>query len=91
VLVVAAQAAFADVLEVFVYQKGTGDPVEGAQLVVPATGELAETDNKGSARFSAVTFPVNVKIVQIGYTIWEQAVAASPARVYLDPLETSGA
>ena len=90
VLVVAAQAAFADVLEVFVYQKGTGDPVEGAQLVVPATGALAESDSKGRALFAAVNFPVDVKIVQLGYTGLQQLIAGSPARVYLEPLEVSG-
>ncbi len=84
--------AWAASLEVRVLQKGTGDPVEGATVVVGTGGDYDTSDKKGMVTFSEVSFPVHIKILNSGYQTLEKDLATEndKAVFYLSPLTMEG-
>jgi len=79
-------------LLVTVLQKGTGDPVGGATVVLKSNGSYTTTNNKGIAQFEFIT-PVSadklddIKILNPGYETLEQVLVAGQDEVqfYLSP------
>jgi len=79
-------------LAVTVLQKGTGDPIEDASVVLGDTGEYDATDDKGEVSFEDIELPVKLKILNVGYeTLFRDVKTDENAvTVYLDPLSFEG-
>ena len=79
-------------LHVTVFEKGTGDAVQGATVVLGETGEYEETNTQGQVTFDDVDLPVKIKILGAGYetTIIDVSPKQSSVSVYLQPISVEG-
>ncbi len=86
-----ASQSFAQELRITVLQKGSGDPVQGATVVLKNNG-YTTTDDNGVALFEFIQ-PTNantlddLKILNQGYQTLEQTIAGNPTslKIYLKP------
>lgn len=87
-----AGSAWAAELVLTVLQKGSGDPVEGATVVLGKDGLVETSDGAGTVRFEDARLPAKLKILQPGYEIVEREVAQAESRltVYLDTISREG-
>ncbi len=90
-LLLFASPSLATELQITVLQKGSGDPVEGATVVLKNNG-YTTTDNQGIALFDAVTPSSKavldeLKILNQGYQTLEQSITGNPTTLtlYLRP------
>lgn len=79
-------------LDVTVLEKGSGQQLEGATVVLGETGDFAETNANGKVRFDDAVFPVKLKILNMGFETLELAVSKSKFKitVYLEPISIEG-
>lgn len=77
---------FATDFKITVLEKGTGDPVEEATVVIKQSNDYDTTDPQGVLIFEDVTFPIDIKILNIGYQTLEQKVTTAELTIYLEPL-----
>ena len=82
--------AHAEVFKITVLEKGTGDPVEGATVVNKQTSDYDTTDKDGRMSLDDVTFPFDLKVLNIGYETLEQSVSEKELTIYLEPLSFEG-
>jgi hypothetical protein len=75
-LLITTSAANADSqnLTLNVRQKGTGDPVEGATVVVMPTKAYVTTDVNGQAILDDITLVTQIKVLAAGYKTLETTV-----------------
>ena len=78
----------ANVLEIRVLQKGSGDPVQGATVAVLETADYANTDERGFARIENIKLPATLKILNIGYETLQQTITSFEKNyeIFLSPL-----
>lgn len=83
----AAMPSLAADLRITVLEKGTGDPVEGASVVLLNSGEDGLSDESGLTAFEAIDLPEQVKVLALGYEVWQGPLEdAQPLSIYLQPL-----
>ncbi|MDH5216747.1 MAG: TonB-dependent receptor [Gammaproteobacteria bacterium] len=80
----------AEAFRITVLEKGTGDPVEGATVVNKQTSDYDTTDMNGRMTLDDVTFPFDLKVLNIGYETLEQSVSEKELTIYLEPLTFEG-
>jgi len=74
---IATSYCYADSIALVVKQKGTGDPVAGATVVLersvteddPDNVDYEQTDNMGRVSFSNIVYPERIKVIAAGYDI----------------------
>jgi len=76
----------AEKLEVKILQKGSGDPVYEATVVIKQSGEYDKTDQKGQLRFEDVTLPIDLKVLATGYETFEQQISEPKITLFIEPL-----
>ncbi len=83
---------FAVNFSVTVLEKGTGDPIEGATVVLGKTGEYDVTDEKGLIFFEDVETFLNIKVLSPGHETLEKLIDNSKQAItlYLHPLTVEG-
>ncbi|MDH5300824.1 MAG: TonB-dependent receptor plug domain-containing protein [Gammaproteobacteria bacterium] len=91
-LLMVVGVASAAELAVTVLQKGSGDPIADASVLLINGGESETTDERGRARFAAASASEQVKVLAVGYETWQQPLAAgnTSLTVYLEPLAVEG-
>ncbi|MDH5544101.1 MAG: TonB-dependent receptor [Gammaproteobacteria bacterium] len=77
-------------LEISVLEKGSGDPLEGATVVIKQTGDYDTTNKNGLVQFEGIELPVDIKILNSGYATIEQTLDAPSLTVYLDLMSFEG-
>jgi outer membrane receptor protein involved in Fe transport len=79
-------------LSVSVLEKGTGDPVEGATVVLGESSEYDTTDKTGKVTFSDVDVPPFVKVLAVGYETLTHPVSSTkkPIVLYIEPIALEG-
>lgn len=77
-------------LNVTVLEKGTGDPVADATVVIKNTGDYSNTSEKGRVAFDDIKLPVDIKILNSGYETLEKKISKTKVTVYLEPLSVEG-
>jgi len=82
--------SIADTLTITVFQKGTGDPVEDATVVIKNNGDYDSTNHSGEIKFEDITLPVEIKVLSSGYETIEQKVETNKLEIYLEPLTIEG-
>lgn len=83
---------FAANLSVTVLEKGSGDPIEGATVVLSETGEYDVTDKKGTLTFEDITPVSQIKILNPGHETLEQTLKENTQSItlYLYPITVEG-
>lgn len=82
--------ATAATLSFTINEKGTGDPLEGATIVLKQSGDYDTTDANGKLTFEDIELPQDIKILNSGYETLEQKVTETQITIYLDPLSFEG-
>lgn len=84
--------AFAANYSVTVLEKGTGDPIEGATVVLGETGEYDITDDRGIIHFDDVEMFLSIKVLSAGYETLEKPVNSNKQSIilYLHPISVEG-
>ncbi len=82
--------AQANILHITVLEKGSGDPVEGATVVIKQSNEYTTTNNQGILSFEDISFPIDIKVLNTGYATLEQKVTTNELILYLEPLSFDG-
>jgi len=79
-------------LEVQVLEKGTGQLLEGATVVLGESGDYGETSKKGIVTFEDPELPVKLKILNMGFDTQEVDVSQNQSKinVYLLPISIEG-
>ena len=94
-LLIATSAVYADSqnLSLSVRQKGTGDPVEGATVVVMPSKGYVTTDVNGQAILDDITAGTQIKVLAAGYKTLETTVTPVKGvmKIYLEPILVEGA
>ena len=85
-----SSSLYATTLKVNVLEKGTGEPLEGATVVIEGTDEYDETNRQGSVNFSDVSLPAKLKILYMGFDTQEKVVTQSVNTIYLVPISVEG-
>jgi len=77
---------------VIVLQKGSGDPITNATVVLQDSGEYGETNENGLIKFEDVVFPEKLKVLNSGYETFSlsESSGKSVRTVYLTPLSVDG-
>jgi len=85
-------AAVAENLFITILEKGSGDPLEGATIVLGQTGEYNTTNKDGIAIFEDVNPVSQIKILNPGYETLEQKLKKNTKNItlYLYPLTVEG-
>ena len=66
-LLMMTSAVYADVISLRVLAKGSGDPVNGATVVLLDSEEFMQSDRQGQVEFTVTTPPSSIKILAPGY------------------------
>ena len=82
--------ALAETFTIEILQKGTGNPVADATVVIKESGEYDTTNEQGGLVFEDATLPLNVKVLNVGYETLEQQVLNKSITLYLEPLNVEG-
>ncbi len=80
----------AEIFTITVLEKGTGDPVAEATVVIKQTSEYDTTNEKGILVFEEVSFPFDIKVLNTGYDTLEQTVTNKQLTLFLEPLSFDG-
>ncbi len=75
-------------LSIQILQKGAGDPVVDATVVLGQSGEFGMTDEFGRVQFDDVELPIELKVLAAGYETLFHTVSATETEVklYLTPV-----
>ena len=79
-------SAWAEKLEVKILQKGSGEPVFEATVLVKLSEDYDVTNSEGLVTFDDVILPIDLKILAAGYETIEQQINESKITFYLEPL-----
>lgn len=89
-----SQPVLAATLNITVLEKGTGDPVDGATVVLGETGEYSTSGKDGKVTFEEADLPVKLKILGVGYeTVLkdiDEKAGSHVVKVYLPPVTMEG-
>jgi len=79
-------------LMIKVLQKGSGDPVIDAAVILEKSGEFTNSDENGIATFEDITLPEKLKILTPGYDTFFQDIESNTKEleVYIEPLIVEG-
>ena len=79
-------------LSITVLEKGSGDPIEGATVVLGETGEYDVTDKKGIITFDDVDPVTQIKILNPGHETLEETLKENTKAItfYLYPITVEG-
>ena len=85
-LTLASLPAIAAKLDIQVREKGTGDAVAEATVVIN-NNQHAMTEQTGNVSFSAVQFPLSLKVLAPGYITLEQSITQPQAilKIFIEP------
>jgi len=85
-------SAFADDLAVTILEKGSGDPIEGATIVLGESGEYEATNNKGFAIFENIESVSELKILNPGYETLQKTIDKNTKKItlYIYPVTVEG-
>ena len=91
-LLIIPQFSWANNLTIFVFEKGTGDPVPEATVVFEKAGEFLQTNEEGIASFEDIELPDNLKVLSPGYGTFQLNIPknSSSQKIYLEPLSFEG-
>jgi len=83
---------FAANLSITVLEKGSGDPIEGATVVMGETGEYDVTNEKGTISFNNATSVTQIKVLNPGHETLEQKIKdnSQEITIYLYPITVEG-
>ena len=82
-----ATLSHATTLKLTVKEKGTGDPIENASVVLINGGESDSTDEQGRLVFEDIDLPDQLKILALGYEVLVMELNNDkPRTVYLMPI-----
>lgn len=84
------QTSQAETLTITLLTKGTGEPVAQATAVVLDTGEQAQSDQQGKISFEDVDLPLNIKVLAIGFEVYQQTASSAELNLYLEPISLEG-
>ncbi len=74
-------------LNITILEKGSGDPVEAASVVLINNGENDITDESGTVMFEAVDLPDQLKVLGLGYEVLIKEVDKDqPLTLYITPI-----
>lgn len=81
-----ASTAWAGDFTVILLQKGSGDPIEGATVVLGKSGVVEMSDDKGEVHFKDAVLPAALKVLQPGYDVVEReaANAEKPLTIFMN-------
>ena len=84
--------AFAENLSITILEKGTGDPIEGATVVLGQTGDYDVTDKNGIIVFEDIDAISQIKILNPGYETLEKNLKNNVHKItlYLYPITVEG-
>ena len=80
----------AETFVIEVLQKGTGDPVSEATVVIKQSGDYDTTDVKGLLTFEDIVLPIDIKVLGVGYETLEQKISIAKKTIYLEPINVDG-
>ncbi len=60
---------------IYVKEKGSGVPIEGAMVVLNDGDFYEETDQRGQVRFSGIDAPSRIKILAAGFETWQKKLS----------------
>jgi len=85
-------SVFSANISIFVYEKGTGDPLIDVSIVLEKSGEFDQTDESGNIIFEDIVLPEDIKILASGYETYRQTVdeGTRELKVYVEPLSVDG-
>ena len=91
-LLIVSHVAWAENLSIFVFEKGTGDPIPEATVVFESAGEFLQTNEKGVASFEDIDLPDNLKVLSPGYETFLVNIPKNSSKqdIYLEPLSFEG-
>jgi len=77
---------------IIVKQKGTGDPVEGAMVVLMASEEYEYSSDQGKSEFYDIEPPKKIKILSAGYEthIFDVETGKNNFVFYIEPIQIEG-
>jgi len=85
-----SSSIIAEAFELEVLQKGSGDPVPEATVLIKQSGDYDTTNESGKVVFEDVSLPFDLKILSLGYETLELMIEKIKASIYLEPLEVEG-
>lgn len=80
--------AYAGEVQITVLEKGSGDPVANANIVLPGSEDYAITDEQGRASLASIESGQSVKILAVGYEtlVTSLNINGEKATIYIVPL-----
>jgi hypothetical protein len=87
-----SQSLWAADVRLTVLQKGSGDAVEEASVLLLQSGESEISDRHGQVLFEDVELPDTLKVLAIGYEAQQQQLRAGEQEkvIYLEPISADG-
>lgn len=79
-------------ISIYIFEKGTGDPIAEATVVFEKAGEFTQTDELGKVEFEEIDLPDNLKILSQGYETYQKEITPnlSSLKIYLEPISVDG-
>jgi len=92
VMALAPMPLYAAELSVIIKEKGTGNPVEAATVVLMETEDYATSSSLGLVEFSDIQTPKRIKIIATGYTTKEFIIEQNKNALvfYIEPMLIEG-
>jgi len=87
-----SQYTYSADISITVFEKGTGDPITEATVVLNKSQEYTETDEQGNAIFEDVNLPDMLKVLSQGYSSHLSLLKkeSGNVEVYLEPINIDG-